>query len=52
MVRLAASRDSLKRKIKPQEIDEVVKILLSDDPEVVRKAFSGQGNKDAIARSC
>ena len=51
MVRLAAKvSDSLKRKIKPQEIDEVVKILLSDDPEVVRKAFSGQGNKDAIAR--
>ena len=50
MVRLAAMSATLKRKIKPQEIDEVVKILLSDDPEVVRKAFSGQGNKDYSQR--
>jgi len=51
IVRLTAKvSDALKRKIKPKEIDEVVRILLSDDPEVVRRAFSGDGNKAAIGK--
>jgi hypothetical protein len=51
IVRLTAKvSDALKRKIKPGEIDEVVRVLLSEDPEVIRRAFSGDGNKAAISK--
>jgi hypothetical protein len=51
IIRLTAKvGDALKRRIKPEEVDEVVKVLLSDDPELVRRAFSGQGNRAAISR--
>lgn len=51
IVRLTAKvGDALKRRIKPEEVDEVVKVLLSDDPELIRRAFSGQGSRAAISR--
>ena len=51
IVRLTAKvGDALKRRIKPEEVDEVIKVLLSEDPELIRRAFSGQGNKSAISK--
>jgi hypothetical protein len=52
IIRLTAKvSDALKRRIKPEEIDEVVKVLLSDDPELIRRAFSGEGEKAAISKA-
>ena len=41
---------SLKQKIKPQEIDEVMSILLSGDPKAIKAAFNGTGKRAVLTR--
>jgi hypothetical protein len=40
----------LKTKIKPQEIDEVMSILLSGDPKAIKAAFDGTGKRSVLTR--
>jgi len=40
----------LQRRIKPEEIDEVIKVLLDPNPDSVKKVLAGTPEKEAISR--